>query len=996
MYSMQRIVSVIRILYIIMFAIVLTVLLSHCIINHHQTSSTSGREAKLRQTIGKRAARFIRLNEILQDNRDITPSEIDFMNDFLKTGDKTLTNLGLKVKNKVGLRVNYYLSFTPDIIAKFNPPAPGQASPSVNVPSVDNFLRRFTKHYSEEESFHQSLLVQLLHAFMAKMEGVRNPQYGAKVLNFMLALASGGNRKAFEFVSANFCSVSLRHIARLTAVRRSEPFINVSKVDMVHRIRGYIDKIRSISSGNSRSGRVAMTVGIDATVLVKAFQVCHSSQAIVGGAYPNHFLPIPERAAAVDVVSMLKDCVENKKYGLPAAEVKVCVISFQDTPPGICPYFPLVGRPQAVNENSSFGDDVLEACVLAAQEDGNAVVLNTSTDGVSTEVKWNLRVTLDFLLGKRNQVSLPDTNHNVKNARYQLIGGSSAACFGYYVFDPSLLKLAKVNQKLWRVEDYASDALVLQLASSSTIQKLNGLLLGTEFCDLCSINPGSHAVTVVSLVFLRLRTYAVNARGLSWMHRVWYIWLTFIWFSSFHTAGSTMMPNKRNMLLETIGILFLVTRDDVMHPRRNTSECNEHTFGMWRTIRREFNMEQLVRIVQKSILRTNCIFEGNLATHRSKRGGSGYQATFPDFIKSIQAEASEMNANCGPVHVDLQKPAVDQLWSVVQGQIKSVNQKMKPFLKIFGVEEGNGLSPFACDITSPRHLHDLTVEFFKAPPKKDNTGENKDKGEDDDKEEDVGGCSSPTMISSHVHEINTIPSSVENAVEQADTIDNDDDVEEEDNNTNGSSEATETFVAGAGGSIGADTFHKCMELLGSDVIDKVALTAQALIELLDLRKLDKGAVSSEGKFKSLRERWFKAKVIESPNGGSDNVNVNDDQQKTHQTKHIQRNSLITLKCIRGGKETIQYFRVLSFFGKYYNKWFMHGSDDNDCHLWQPSSSASKTSGVRMLVHLVSKVGVTSFQERTVEKDGEFGPADVYCIRPLNDIQSLVCDLEDMY
>ena len=81
-----------------------------------------------------------------------------------------------------------------------------------------------------------------------------------------------------------------------------------------------------------------------------------------------------------------------------------------------------------------------------------------------------------------------------------------------------------------------------------------------------------------------------------------------LWFTSFHTSGSTMLANMRNMVLETVGLLFLVARDDVLHPRRNTSECNEHTYGMWRTMLREFNAEQLTRIVHKSNLKTDCVF----------------------------------------------------------------------------------------------------------------------------------------------------------------------------------------------------------------------------------------------------------------------------------------------------------------------------------------------------------------------------------------------------
>jgi hypothetical protein len=221
-------------------------------------------------------------------------------------------------------------------------------------------------------------------------------------------------------------------------------------------------------------------------------------------------------------------------------------------------------------------------------EDGNAILLNTTTDGVSTEVQWNKEVMLDYLVGKINYVSLPDTNHDVKNSRYQLIGGSSPALIGAYIFDPVLIRLAKVNQKLWKVEDFASNAVVLKLASIDTIQKLHNL---------------DHAVTVILLLFMRLRAYAVNLRMVPWRDWAVYSWVTLVWFTSFCTSGSTMMANKWNMLLETVGILFLIARDDVFHTRQNTSEFNEHTFGKWRTMSSscEFNMDQLIRIVQKTI-----------------------------------------------------------------------------------------------------------------------------------------------------------------------------------------------------------------------------------------------------------------------------------------------------------------------------------------------------------------------------------------------------------
>jgi hypothetical protein len=307
-------------------------------------------------------------------------------------------------------------------------------------------------------------MVGLMTAFVAKSGGERNPQYSQRVLNFMLVLSASGDRKAFQFVSANLCSVSVRHIACITSKKRSAPFIDLDENEMVYRVKEHIQKIRSLCVEAGLPKQVAFTAGFDGTVLAKSFQIHYSSDgnAVVGGVYPNHFLPLPESNSGDgdEVAKFLSECVNGDKREA-ASEIKVCVLSFRCTPPGTCPCYTLVGRPQMINQQSTFGLEVVNACLRATIEDGNSILLNTTTDGVSTEVQWNKEVTLDYLDGKINYVSLPDTNHNVKNSRYQLIGGSSPASIGAYVFDPALIHLAKVSQKLWRVEDFASDALLL-------------------------------------------------------------------------------------------------------------------------------------------------------------------------------------------------------------------------------------------------------------------------------------------------------------------------------------------------------------------------------------------------------------------------------------------------------------------------------------------------------------------------------------------------------
>ena len=221
---------------------------------------------------------------------------------------------------------------------------------------------------------------------------------------------------------------------------------------------------------------------------------------------------------------------------------------------------------------------------------------------------------------------------------------------------------------------------------------------------------------MLSLTFLQMRSYAVNARDVNWQERCVYTWMSFLWFSSFHTSGSTMMINKRNMAMETVAVLFLATRTDVSQLRRCTSEGNEHFYGSLRQILREFTAEQLIRIVAKQELRMNATFEGHLLTSRSA-GLKGYQQTYAEFISTIKT-AAENKPPVGPVDVDLATPAVTQLWPRVKDIINRVNRIMKPFLQLFGTEEGNGLSPFAVDIDTPINLQSLMEDYFR-PPKRD-------------------------------------------------------------------------------------------------------------------------------------------------------------------------------------------------------------------------------------------------------------------------------------
>ncbi len=93
------------------------------------------------------------------------------------------------------------------------------------------------------------------------------------------------------------------------------------------------------------------------------------------------------------------------------------------------------------------------------------------------------------------------------------------------------------------------------------------------------------------------------------------------------------------MAMESIAVLFLVTRSNVSQVQRCASEANEHTYGALRKILQEFTVEQPIHLVDKLQLKMDAIFAGNLATSQTKNL-AGYQKMFPEFISSVKKAPS--------------------------------------------------------------------------------------------------------------------------------------------------------------------------------------------------------------------------------------------------------------------------------------------------------------------------------------------------------------------
>ena len=87
------------------------------------------------------------------------------------------------------------------------------------------------------------------------------------------------------------------------------------------------------------------------------------------------------------------ECVEGK-HGDITDEVKVALLSFQNTLSGMCPNFILEGNPKTINDSNEFFRVALYICEETANQDVNAVILNELTDVFSCKLEWNKTMNL--------------------------------------------------------------------------------------------------------------------------------------------------------------------------------------------------------------------------------------------------------------------------------------------------------------------------------------------------------------------------------------------------------------------------------------------------------------------------------------------------------------------------------------------------------------------------------------------------------------------------
>jgi len=337
--------------------------------------------------------------------------------------------------------------------------------------------------------------------------------------------------------------------------------------------------------------------------------------------------------------------------------------------------------------------------------------------------------------------------------------------------------------------------------------------------------------------------------------------------------------------------------------------------------------------------------------------------------------------------------------------IEFANSSMVDFLKLFGIEDGNGLFPFCRSISTPAELKSLISEFLK-PPQKDTRGcmpvaagqgDVGDDSEDEDEEsndidEDDGSNNaledrslSPANIADHVSFINECPIDLSDDCDEESLVDISMHGGVDSGNSQDTAEMPDRSLVDPVTTNGVNDATRCftefIDLLNCRDLGQVPTVALQLTELLELGKIASGSIASQSKYMSLNQRWFKAK--EGGHNGGDNNEEGSDNAIAAQETFVMRNSLVKLSCVRGKKTNTseEYYRVLSFFTKIYNKWYM---DAEGKFVYTPANAA-KMKNVRILAQLMEKKGA-SHSEATLTKGGQWGLTHVFCIKNLNDIK----------
>jgi hypothetical protein len=851
----------------------------------------------------------------------LTESTAAALQNVITTNDSFLSDLGKSLKSICTAHLRFYTSSV-----KLNLPISRNLSEGTKA-GPKQFMEQFATLYEENESVRKSLIPLLMEAMVAEFNG--RSLYRPKLLNFYVAVQASCP-KTSQLVRANLPAPGLRHLQRVVAKGRGICLIQCESADIAKHFEGILKTLEGYGAKNP-----CISVAIDGTAVVPILECSAALGAMVGGVYPTHFIKIPDNATQTEFKSLLFDT----KVDL-AKEVKVAVISFQNVPKGVPAFQILCGQPQGKNENSNFNERVMESLAERCTS-GRAVLLNAATDGVSCDSSFVKTTIIKFLKGLVDYLAITDPNHNGKNFRYQAIGGSSVATIGAHVIDADLLRVAGVALRQFRIEDFASDLLVLELASVETVTAIMKLEGSEDGATMAAIS--------LMLMFLRINLYGVNSKTLGREVRVTFIWSSMLFFTSMKGVS---MITKRNIVSASIGLVFLILRSDVEHPRRLTSEPGEHQFGCMRTIQREFTVKGMLEISMRMGRKIRAMVEAGLNKFRDRQ--KGYSSTFNSFLSDLDGTRAEIGGSKGVdvSSAELSGGVAKTIWNEgsLRRQLETVNKMMSNFLKMLGVSDKE-LSPFC----NPSLSADLNQALLVPYQEYVNMTAEGDNNEEDDEQQPSSNFSSKRDSLTAVQE--TI------MFEALDEALAGDSLQKPEGEENMGMEATMTLDSELQNLFGNEdndqhngivqSFGALLSLSEYDGDETWYERAPGLIikvlKKLGMKNREQGSTTDERKYKSLRQRWF------SLDGRRPKQQDDEEGSNGKEPILIERDVLVRLPIKQASKtepEQFASYLVMGIFNKYYNKWFLITQDEaKEKPMWTENMKSSKYRlHVRMVVY----------------------------------------------
>jgi len=558
---------------------------------------------------------------------------------------------------------------------------------NVKGKSTDEFINHFYDWYSKVPGARESLCMGMVKALVARHKNPKAPA-AKKVIAFCHAMKIK-SPKAYKFMRANGFGYAIRTLQNISAQNRVGDDL-IFKVDLdsiKQRATKYICKAPDTLYG----------LAIDATKLVKVHEFSTAFSVALGGATPKHIVHVNANEESDSWM-----LAENQL----ADEVKCAVLTAQSCPANVTPFKAIAALPQITNQEN---DDYNETCVKAVIEAGG-ILVSVAFDGLSTEQRFIANKLLHFLRGNSRFVGVVDPNHVGKAIRSQLVLGGHFVTVGRRCFDVGLLKLAGISQDLYRVKDFASDAAVLELCTSKSIQKI------LRNPEIEHEDEGSVMVTLLCMLFLRIFIVTSSSSDVPKKQAMALLWSCLLFFTSIDMA----MITKRNVVTSIVPMICLIAQRRVRKPRLLTSEPAEHYFGCARQYKREFSCSDFASYIENLEIALKQMVEYDLRNG----GGKGYVAGFCSFLRDLVKSSNEPEAeeqhifegvNVNYTHVNV----AHQIELAVLPCLNSIVEDMKIFLQLgFGIN-ANKVSPFA---RSFEDFNDLAVTYYSYLPEKIRNG----------------------------------------------------------------------------------------------------------------------------------------------------------------------------------------------------------------------------------------------------------------------------------